>query len=101
MSTVKKTLVDMFNLDELPPEKAGEMVDRLGKMVFQAVLVRALPMLSEEDFNEYEKISDTGEGDAILKFMSEKIPDFTKMIEEEAETLRTELSQEFKDAETN
>lgn len=98
MSTIKQTLWGMFNLDQLPPEKAGEMVDRLGNMVMQAVLVRVLPTLSEEDFSEYEKVADTGEGDAILKFLLEKIPELPKVIEEEAETLRAELSSEFKEA---
>ena len=98
MSTIKQTLWGMFNLDQLSPEKAGEMVDRLGNMVMQAVLVRVLPTLSEEDFATYEKVVDTEEGDAILKFLLEKIQEKKKIIEEEAETLRAELSSEFKEA---
>ena len=98
MSTIKENLMDLFELDKLSPEKAAEMVDRLGKLVFQAVLVRVLPTLSEEDFTEYEKIVDSKqEGDAIFKFLGEKVPDLDKIIAEESENLRAEMTGEFKD----
>jgi hypothetical protein len=74
-------------------------VDRLGKLIFQAVLVRVLPILSEQDLAEYEKIVDSKEGgEVIFKFLGEKIPDFEKIIMEEAESLRAELAGEFKEA---
>ena len=97
MSTIKKTIVDLFELDKMEPEKAAEMVERLGRMIFQAVLVRVLPVLNEKDMTEYEKIVDSQEGgDAVFKFLGEKIPDFEKIIMEEAESLRQELAGEFK-----
>lgn len=91
--------MDLFELDKMPPEKAAEMVDRLGKLVFQAVLVRALPLLSEEDLTEYEKIVDSKqEGDVLFKFLSEKVPDFDNMVAEESENLRAEMAGEFNSA---
>jgi len=99
MSTIKKTIEDLFELDKMAPEKATEMVERLGRMIFQAVLVRVLPLLSEQDMTEYERIVNSQEGgDAVFKFLGEKIPDFEKIIMEEAEALRQELSGEFKSA---
>ena len=50
MATIKQTIVDLFELDKMAPEKAAEMIERLSKLVFQSVLVRSLPLLSEEDF---------------------------------------------------
>lgn len=97
MSTIKENLMDLFELDKMPPEKATEMVDRLGKLVFQAVLVRALPALSEEDLAEYEKIVDSKqEGDVLFKFLSEKVPNFDNIVAEESENLRAEMAGEFK-----
>jgi len=99
MSTIKQTITDLFELDKMAPEKAAETVDRLGKLIFQAVLVRVLPILSEQDLAEYEKIVDSKEGgEVIFKFLGEKIPDFEKIIMEEAESLRAELAGEFKEA---
>ena len=98
MSTIKENLIDLFELDKMPPEKVAEMVDRLAKLVFQAVLVRVLPILSEEDLTEYEKIVDSKqEGDVLFKFLGEKIPDFDNIIAEESENLRAEMAGEFKE----
>ena len=93
MNPIKKDLFDLFELDKMPPEKGIEMLDRLAKLVFQAVLVRALPLLSEEDLSEYEKIvaSDDG-GDVLFKFLSEKVPEFNKIITEEIGVLRREAT---------
>lgn len=97
MATIKKTLMDLFELEKLPPEKAAEMVERMAKLVFQAVLVRVLPTLSEKYLAEYEKIADGKEGAEVLfQFFIEKVPNFEKMIAEEAEGLREELALEFK-----
>ncbi|MDQ5954130.1 MAG: hypothetical protein QG583_58 [Patescibacteria group bacterium] len=99
MSTIKENLVEMFELDKLPPEKALEMINRLSKLVFQAVLVRTLPLLSEEDFNEYERIIDANEGGEVLfKFLGQKVPDFENMVKEETENLKKELAGEFESA---
>ena len=97
--TIKQTIIDLFELDKMTPEKAVEMVDRLAKLVFQSVLVRVLPMLSEEDFTAYEKIIDSKEdGTMLFKFLREKIPNFEEIIREEAEALRKELAGEFESA---
>jgi hypothetical protein len=100
MATIKETLFDLFQIDKMPPEKGTEMLDRLAKLVFQSVLVRVLPMLSEEDLTQYEKLVDSKEedGNALFVFLSEKVPEFDKIIAEEAETLRKELSGELKNS---
>ena len=99
MTTIKQTIVDLFELDKMAPEKAAEMINRLGKLVFQAVLVRVLPLLSEKDFTEYEKMVDSQEGgETLFKFFSEKVPNFENIVAEESESLRAELAGEFASA---
>lgn len=99
MSNIKQTIVNLFELDKISPEKSAEMAERLGKLVFQAVLARILPMLSKEDTAEYERmISAKEEGEAIFKFLSEKVLDFENIIKEESESLRVELAQELASA---
>lgn len=99
MSNIKKTILDLFELDKLPPDKAAEIVERLGKLVFQAVLVRVLPTLSKADMAEYDKTLEAREGgEAVLNFLGEKVPNFKEIVKEEVENLRTELAGEFKKA---
>ena len=94
MDKIKKDLFDLFQIDKMSPEKGNEILDRLSKLVFQAVLVRALPFLSEEDLSEYEKIVDSNEtdGETLFNFLSEKVPEFNKIIKEEASALQREVS---------
>lgn len=99
MTIAKKDLIDMFELDKLPPEKAAEMVERLGRLIFQATLVRAIPLLTEESQKEYEKLIDSDKGgEEMFKFLQEKVPDFNNIIKEESEALRLELSEGFSQA---
>ena len=50
--------------------------------------------LKEEDLTLYERTANLQEGgEALFKFLSEKIPDFEKIVEEEMETLRIEMEQ--------
>ena len=96
MNTIRKDLFDLFQLDKMPPEKGEEVLNRLANLVFQSVLVRSLPMLSEEDLSEYEKIvSGDEDADVLIKFLSEKVPEFNKIISEEAGVLRRELSEKI------
>lgn len=100
MNTIKKDLFDLFQIDKMPPEKGAEMLDRLAKLVFQAVLVRALPMLSEEDLTAYEKIVSGNEGgDILFQFLSEKVPEFNKIITEEIGVLRREVADKIEEGE--
>ena len=93
------TIVDLFELDKLPKEKAAEIVDTVGKLIFQAVLARALPTLSGADLAEYNKLLlEKDGGKAVFKFLGEKIPDFENIVKEESETLRKKLASEFKKA---
>ncbi|MEK7572506.1 MAG: DUF5663 domain-containing protein [Patescibacteria group bacterium] len=96
MSTIKENLFDLFQLDKMPPKKGAEMLERLSKLVFQAVLVRVLPLLSEENLSEYEKIVNSQQdGDVLFKFLGEKIPEFENIIKEESENLRAEMAGEL------
>lgn len=97
-NTIKENLFDLFQLDRMPPEKGVEMLDRLAKLVFQGVLVRVLPMLSEEDLKKYEEIVDSKDGgDVLFSFLNEKVPEFDKIVAEESELLRLELSGKLKE----
>jgi len=94
MSTLQENLIDLFELDKMEPAKAAEMVERLAKLIFQGVLTQTLPLLEESDLDEYEKIVDGGQsGPVIFNFLKTKIPDFDKIVEEEAKALHKEMAE--------
>ncbi|ETB64073.1 MAG: hypothetical protein O210_OD1C00001G0555 [Parcubacteria bacterium RAAC4_OD1_1] len=96
---MKKDLIDMFELDKLPGDKTEEMVERLGRLIFQATLVRSIPLLSEENQKEYEKLIDSEKGgDEMFKFLQEKVPGFENILKEESEALRLQMSEGFSES---
>ncbi len=96
MATIKQTLIELFELDKMSPEKATETAERLAKLVMQAVLTRVLPMLSEENLQKYEDIIDTNQSPEILfDFLNSKVVNFQEILTEETESLHRELSGEM------
>lgn len=98
MTTIKETLIELFEIDKMEPAKAAETLDRLGKLVFQATLLRALPLLPDKDMDAYEKVLEENQADGLFKFLIEKIPNFNAMLDEEARALHDELAGEFEEA---
>lgn len=96
MQKIKKDLIDLFELEKLAPEKMLTIVEKLSRLVFQAVLVQVLPLLSDEDMAEYDRITESEEsGEKLFLFLKEKVPNFEEIVQAEAENLHAELSEEF------
>lgn len=92
--SLQRTLIDLFDLDKLPPEKAAETLGKLGKLIFQGVLIRVLPSLSEEQLAEYDRIIESEEGfDRLLFFFLEQVDDFDEVVREEAESFRRDAAE--------
>lgn len=93
---ISENIVKVFDLDSLSDEKKVETVERLSKLIFQSVLMRALPLLNEKDLKDYESKIDNNENPVeVFNFLLEKIPDLDKMFEEEAMALQRELSSDM------
>lgn len=94
---VKKNIIELFEIEKLPKDKQEETITRIGNIIFQSVLLRALPMLKEEDLSLYEKlIKNNVEADALLDFFFEKIPSFFEIVTEESENFRKESEELLK-----
>ena len=90
-SEVRKNIIELFEINKLPEDKQEETISRIGKIIFQSVLIRVLPVLKEEELTQYEKLVEGGvEPDVLLDFFFEKIPSFLQIIAEEAENFRKE-----------
>lgn len=94
---VQKTIIELFEINKLPEEKQEETISRIGKIIFQSVLMRVLPILKEEELDQYEKLVESGvEPDALLDFFFEKIPSFLQIVAEETENFRKESAEVLK-----
>lgn len=88
---INQNIISLFGIDKMPEEKQEEMINRIGKIIFQSVLIRVLPLLGEEDVAEYEKLVEKETmPDDILDFFFKKVPSFFEIIVEESEKLKKE-----------
>lgn len=90
---LSKDVVKEWGLGTLPPEKQGEIVDRIGRILYQALLVQALDILSEKEQLEFDLLleEDTTTVDDVLTFLKSKIPTFDQLVEDERKKLKEDL----------
>ena len=86
-------MVAEWGLSNLPEIKQVEMVDRIGRLLYQALLVRSLDILSEKEQTEFDLLldEDTTTPQNVLQFLAAKIPTFEEMRKEEVEKLKEDL----------
>ncbi len=97
MENLKQTLIKLFELEKMEPEKGKEFLERLARLVLEKVLMQELPMLSEADLEKYDEIVAKNKGpEILLNFLKEKVPNFENLLLEEAESLHVELGTEKK-----
>ena len=91
---INKNIVVTLGINTLPVEKQKEAMERLGTIVYQEVMLRALEILTEEDKNEFEKLIEKDQNpETMFGFLSEKIQNLDEIVKEEAERLRDESAE--------
>lgn len=83
---IHKVLIKVLGVEDASPEKQDELVDSVGAVVYQAVIVRAMEEMSDEVIDEFEKLTNGAPTpDLIIEFFMKNIPNFEQMMKEEAE----------------
>lgn len=90
---LSKDVIKEWGLESMPVEKQEDFVDRIGRMMYQAILVRALDILSEKEQVEFDLLldEDNTTPNEVLAFLKAKIPTFEILVEEERQNLKRDL----------
>ncbi len=90
---LSKDVVEEWGLGSLPTDKQTDIVERIGKMLYQAILVRSLDILSEKEQIEFDLLldEDTTTPQDVLAFLQSKIPTFEQLVLEERKSLKENL----------
>ncbi|MHB1316932.1 MAG: hypothetical protein ACYCZW_03735 [Minisyncoccota bacterium] len=93
MNPLSKDIVSEWGLGELPQEEQIDMVDRLGRLIYQAVLVRSLDILSEVEQEEFDLLldEDTTTPEEVILFLERKIPTFKILLKDEVDKLKMDI----------
>ncbi len=90
---LSKEITKEWDLSKIPLEKREDAVNRIGRILYQAILVRTLDILSSEEQNELDEImnkNSTTPKDIFL-FLRSKIPTFDELVREERDNLKEEI----------
>ncbi|MDQ3075738.1 MAG: hypothetical protein M3Q34_01270 [bacterium] len=88
---IRDNIIELFGIDKLPEEQQEETIAQIGKIIFQAVLVRVLPLLEDEEMAEYDKLLESSPSpDELLSFFFDKVPGFLEIIAEESRNFQSE-----------
>lgn len=86
-SNIRTSLFSRLGIDALPEAKQDEILLGAGKLIFQGVMMKLLPRLSEEDKDTLEKLmlEQGGDQEQVLAFLKERVPDLDAVVQEEVE----------------
>ena len=88
-NTIQKKIANTLDLGSLPPEEQQEIILRVGTLIYQNVMIRVMETMPAGNQDEFEKLLDqNAPPEKIFSFLSEKVKDFEKIIEEEAAKLK-------------
>lgn len=93
MNPLSKDIIVEWGLGELPLEEQVDMVDRIGRLIYQALLVRSLDILSEVEQTEFDLLldEDTTTPEEVVLFLERKIPTFKLLLKEEVNKLKSDI----------
>jgi len=84
-----------LGIDQLSEDEREETMARIGKLVFEGVMIRVIDSLSEEDQKNLqniinEEINAQETSDKILEFLRSKINNLDQIIDEEINVFKKE-----------
>lgn len=87
------TIEKEWGIADLPPDKRDKAVRDLGLMLYQAMLVRSLDILSVKEQEALDELLevDTTTTEEVLKFLKSKIPTFDLLLREEKEKIKEDV----------
>ena len=93
MNPLSKDIIKEWGLSSLNPSQQTDAVNRISKLIYQAVLVRSLDILSATEEDELDALLDidTTTPEQVLTYLKSKIPTFDQLVREEKQKLKDDL----------
>ncbi|PIR71538.1 MAG: hypothetical protein CO145_02430 [Candidatus Nealsonbacteria bacterium CG_4_9_14_3_um_filter_37_13] len=87
-----QNIIKELDIDALPEKEQEEALLRVGKIIFQSVLIRVMEKLNSEEKDQFTKLLTEKPDDekAILDFLKSKIPNFNEIVNEEVAGFKKE-----------
>ena len=90
-TTMRDALIKTYHLESLPEEQQNDMIEKIGGLIFQAVLIRIAPQLTDTQQKELEMILDNdATPDELMGYLDRTVHNFSGIVAEEAENFKKE-----------
>jgi hypothetical protein len=86
----KKKVAKDFGLENMDSREQERMIEKIGNLLFESVIEKAVDAMDETAMNEFDKtITDAGDDyQRIISFLKSKVPGFNKIVSEELSRLK-------------
>ncbi len=90
----KKKIADDFGLNSMDGEEQERMIEKIGNLLFESVVERAVDLMDEETMNDFdEAITNAGSDyQKVISFLKTNVVGFDKVVSEEMARLKRAVS---------
>jgi len=90
----KKQIVSDFGLGYMNAEAQERMIERIGNILFEAVVERSVDMMDEKAINDFEDLMGSIGQDyqRVIGFLKERVPGFQVVVSDEMARLKRATS---------
>jgi len=94
---INKKIAKDFGLDSMDSREQEEMVEKIGNLLFESVVERAINVMDEEMMGKFENIVSEAGSDyqKVISFLKSSVPGFNQIVSEELNRLKRATSSIF------
>lgn len=91
-STFRSTIIEEFDLKNLPEHEQSDYVNQIGELVLQGVIIKSLSAMDTDHVAELDRIIDQGkEAHEIMHYLESSIPGFEDLVRDEIQAIKLDL----------
>ena len=92
MDTLQQNIIRALGFEDVPVGEQEELMESVGQVIYEGVLIRAMRILTEKERIEFEiLLDDEVSSQHLIEFLEEKIPEFGKLVKEEVDEYQKEV----------
>ncbi len=94
-NATREMMVKEWGLEGLSEEERDSFIERIGKLIYQAIILRAADDMAEGDkaaFDAFMTAHPDADAPSILDFLSSRIANFSQLVAEETAKLKELLT---------
>lgn len=90
MDLIQKNIIAEFGFDKLPEDQQLEMYNRIGAVLFQAIMISVLDRMSDQEQQAFDAFlgEHPDDPEAMTAYLKEHVPDFDQIAADEVARFR-------------